>query len=105
VRPISEFTIIKLQLVDAATGRRRATDRGGGRRGELAVSSSCNIDARSNKVVVTTSTKLDPSILVVKLRRSGKQAELWPEQPPLVERTQMTNFKKRSMLWLEQTKN
>jgi hypothetical protein len=45
----------------------------------------CDIDARSNKVVVTASTKLDPSILVAKLRRSGKQAELWPEQPPPAE--------------------
>uniref|UniRef100_A0A0A9D278 HMA domain-containing protein n=1 Tax=Arundo donax TaxID=35708 RepID=A0A0A9D278_ARUDO len=41
----------------------------------------CDIDARSNKVVVTTFTKLDPNILVAKLRKSGKQAALWPEQP------------------------
>jgi hypothetical protein len=41
----------------------------------------CDIDARSNRVVVTASTKLDPSILVARLRKSGKQAELWPEQP------------------------
>ncbi|XP_066310631.1 heavy metal-associated isoprenylated plant protein 35-like isoform X1 [Miscanthus floridulus] len=42
----------------------------------------CEIDARSNKVVATVSTKLDPYMLVAKLRKSGKQAELWPEQPP-----------------------
>ncbi|OEL21257.1 hypothetical protein BAE44_0017727 [Dichanthelium oligosanthes] len=41
----------------------------------------CEIDARSNKVTVTASTKLDPYILVAKLRKSGKQADLWPEQP------------------------
>ncbi|TVU34658.1 hypothetical protein EJB05_16501 [Eragrostis curvula] len=41
----------------------------------------CDIDARSNKVVVTASTKLDPNILVAKLRKSGKQAEPWPEPP------------------------
>ncbi|XP_062230419.1 pollen-specific leucine-rich repeat extensin-like protein 1 isoform X2 [Phragmites australis] len=41
----------------------------------------CDIDARSNKVVVTASTKLDPNILIAKLRKSGKQAEPWPEQP------------------------
>ncbi|CAO2167634.1 unnamed protein product [Urochloa humidicola] len=42
----------------------------------------CEIDARSNKVSVTASTKLDPYIIVAKLRKSGKQADLWPEQPP-----------------------
>jgi len=42
----------------------------------------CEIDARSNKVVATISTKLDPYMLVSKLRKSGKQAELLPEQPP-----------------------
>ncbi|KAJ1286971.1 hypothetical protein BS78_03G393600 [Paspalum vaginatum] len=42
----------------------------------------CDIDARSNKVVVTASAKLDPYVLVAKLRKSGKQADLWPEQPP-----------------------
>ncbi|RLM61120.1 pollen-specific leucine-rich repeat extensin-like protein 1 [Panicum miliaceum] len=41
----------------------------------------CEIDARSNKVMVTASTKLDPYVLVAKLRKSGKQAGLWPEQP------------------------
>lgn len=41
----------------------------------------CEIDARSNKVVATVSTELDPYMLVAKLRKSGKQAELWPEQP------------------------
>ena len=41
----------------------------------------CEIDARSNKVMVTASTKLDPYALVAKLRKSGKQASLWPEQP------------------------
>ncbi|RCV28924.1 hypothetical protein SETIT_5G441700v2 [Setaria italica] len=41
----------------------------------------CEIDARSNKVSVTASTKLDPYIIVAKLRKSGKQADLWPEQP------------------------
>ncbi|KAF8648694.1 hypothetical protein HU200_064744 [Digitaria exilis] len=41
----------------------------------------CEIDARSNKVMVTASAKLDPYVIVAKLRKSGKQAELWPEQP------------------------
>jgi len=31
--------------------------------------------------MVTASTKLDPYALVAKLRKSGKQASLWPEQP------------------------
>ncbi|GJM91983.1 hypothetical protein PR202_ga08406 [Eleusine coracana subsp. coracana] len=52
----------------------------------------CDIDARSNKVVVTASKKLDPNILVAKLRKSGKQAEPWPE-PPAESQSQETDKK------------
>ncbi|KAI5002611.1 hypothetical protein ZWY2020_027261 [Hordeum vulgare] len=41
----------------------------------------CDIDARSNRVAVTTSTKIDAGILIARLRKSGKLAEPWPEQP------------------------
>uniref|UniRef100_A0A0D9V9X4 HMA domain-containing protein n=1 Tax=Leersia perrieri TaxID=77586 RepID=A0A0D9V9X4_9ORYZ len=41
----------------------------------------CDVDARSNKVIVTTSRNLDANILIAKLRKSGKQAEPWPEEP------------------------
>uniref|UniRef100_A0A0D9YJN7 HMA domain-containing protein n=1 Tax=Oryza glumipatula TaxID=40148 RepID=A0A0D9YJN7_9ORYZ len=41
----------------------------------------CDVDARSNKVIVTASRNMDANILVAKLRKSGKQAEPWPEEP------------------------
>ncbi|KAG8078995.1 hypothetical protein GUJ93_ZPchr0007g6325 [Zizania palustris] len=41
----------------------------------------CDVDARSNKVTVTTSRNVDANILIAKLRKSGKQAEPWPEEP------------------------
>ncbi|KAG8054016.1 hypothetical protein GUJ93_ZPchr0001g32615 [Zizania palustris] len=41
----------------------------------------CDVDARSNKVTVTASRNVDANILVAKLRKSGKQAEPWPDEP------------------------
>uniref|UniRef100_N1R4A3 HMA domain-containing protein n=1 Tax=Aegilops tauschii TaxID=37682 RepID=N1R4A3_AEGTA len=41
----------------------------------------CDIDARRNRVAVTVSPKIDAGILVARLRKSGKLAEPWPEEP------------------------
>ncbi|CAM0884601.1 unnamed protein product [Alopecurus aequalis] len=41
----------------------------------------CEIDGRRNRVTVTASKKIDAGILVARLRKSGKQAEPWPEEP------------------------
>jgi hypothetical protein len=41
----------------------------------------CDIDGRRNRVTVTASTKIDAGTLVARLRKSGKQAEPWPEEP------------------------
>lgn len=41
----------------------------------------CDIDARSNRVTVTASRKIDAGILVARLRKSGKLAVPWPEEP------------------------
>ncbi|VAH68397.1 unnamed protein product [Triticum turgidum subsp. durum] len=41
----------------------------------------CDIDARRNRVAVTVSPKIDAGILVARLRKSGKLAEPWLEEP------------------------
>lgn len=41
----------------------------------------CDIDARMNKVTVTASRNIDAGILIARLRKSGKQAGPWPEEP------------------------
>uniref|UniRef100_A0ACD5U2J6 Uncharacterized protein n=1 Tax=Avena sativa TaxID=4498 RepID=A0ACD5U2J6_AVESA len=40
----------------------------------------CDIDARSNKVTVAVTGDVSADALVKRLRRSGKNAEQWPEQ-------------------------
>uniref|UniRef100_A0ACD5XB57 Uncharacterized protein n=1 Tax=Avena sativa TaxID=4498 RepID=A0ACD5XB57_AVESA len=41
----------------------------------------CDIDGRRNRVTVTASKKIDAGVLVARLRKSGKLAEPWPEEP------------------------
>ncbi|XBJ10139.1 hypothetical protein VPH35_015073 [Triticum aestivum] len=40
----------------------------------------CDIDARSNKVTVAVTGNVSADALLKRLRRSGKNAQLWPEQ-------------------------
>uniref|UniRef100_A0ACD5WNV1 Uncharacterized protein n=1 Tax=Avena sativa TaxID=4498 RepID=A0ACD5WNV1_AVESA len=41
----------------------------------------CDIDGRRNRVTVTASKNIDAGMLVARLRKSGKLAEPWPEEP------------------------
>uniref|UniRef100_A0A0D9WFR4 HMA domain-containing protein n=1 Tax=Leersia perrieri TaxID=77586 RepID=A0A0D9WFR4_9ORYZ len=61
----------------------------------------CDVDGRSNKATVTVTGRVSADTLIRKLRRAGKQAEQWPEEPKQQQQQQTSG----SQCQEEETKN